>query len=564
MRKIFFLLLSFSAVVFSQNLAKTAREFSDLETALRKTDIQPLPAAPILERPVDADQYVLGPGDVLSVLIMSTTEVRHQIMVDPEGRVLIPNIGSLTVAGQTLSRARENMVEKIRAKYLSKEITVSLQQLRLFRVSVTGAVYKPGLVTVSASHRVSDAIDLAGGLKKKLSVMSQTQQTQIQSPMRSEYNVQTMQVAEEALLRQAEASQRNITVRRADGQEFKADLLRYQLTGNVDANPWLQDGDVIFVPNRQLKNGYITVNGAVKAPNVFEYTPGDRVRDILELTHGLATDADSSFVEIVRFKDGGSQSNTIRVDLKNKINMDHPIRPDDRLYIRALADYHEQSNVEVIGEVKSPGDYAITMNETRLSDIITQAGGFTAKASLKNAYVIRRADEDTRDPEFERLKKMEVMEMTVNEREYFKIKSRERIGGMGVDFVALFERKDRAQDVILRDRDFIVVPAQEQTVKITGQVINPGLYIYKPNMTLAYYLKEAGGYNWNARKQKVRIIKSKTGEWMKPSDDAVIEVGDTIFVPEKPERDFWLLAKDLITVVAQLATIYLVVDNAAK
>jgi polysaccharide biosynthesis/export protein len=564
MRKPFLLLLFSLTAIYAQDLAKSAREFSGLETALRKTDIQPLPTAPILEQPVNPDQYILGPGDVLSVLILSTTEVRHQIMVDPEGRLLIPNVGSLAVAGLTLSRARENMVEKIGAKYLSKEISVSLQQLRLFRVSVTGAVYKPGLVTVSALYRASDAIDLAGGLKKKLAVVSQTQQTQVQSPMRSEYNVQTMQVAEEALLHQGEASQRNIVIRRANGLELKADLLRYQLTGKVDANPWLQDGDVIFVPNRQNNGSYIIVNGAVKAPNVFEYAPGDRISDILELTHGYATDADSSFMEIVRFNDGGSQANTIRVNLTDKSNMEFPIRPDDRLYVRALVDYHEQSNVEVIGEVISPGHYAITMNETRLSHIIAQAGGFTRQASLKNAYVIRRADEDTRDPEFERLKKMEVMEMTENEREYFKIKTRERIGGMGVDFVALFEHKDKAQDVVLRDRDFIVVPAQEQTVKITGQVINPGLYIYKPNMTLSYYLKEAGGYNWNARKNKIRIIKSKTGEWMKPNDNAIIEVGDTIFVPEKPERDFWVLAKDLITVVAQLATIYLVVDNASK
>jgi len=86
---------------------------------------------------------------------------------------------------------------------------------------------------------------------------------------------------------------------------------------------------------------------------------------------------------------------------------------------------------------------------------------------------------------------------------------------MGVDFVALFENKDKEQDVMLRDRDLIVVPAQEQTVKLTGQVVNPGLYIYKPGMTLKHYLDEAGGYNWNVRKSKVRIIKSKTGEWMK-------------------------------------------------
>ncbi len=87
---------------------------------------------------------------------------------------------------------------------------------------------------------------------------------------------------------------------------------------------------------------------------------------------------------------------------------------------------------------------------------------------------------------------MAVVEMTENERDYFKIKSRERIGGMGVDFAALFEKGDQSQDVILRDHDLIDIPAQEMTVKVTGQVLNPGLYPYKPNMTVKHYLSRSG------------------------------------------------------------------------
>jgi len=564
MRSTYLLILFSISSLLGQDLSKAAREFSSLETALRKTDLQPLPSSPILETVVDPDQYILGAGDVLAITITSAAEVRHQIMVDPEGRLMIPNVGSLGVADLSLSQARGRIIEMIRSKYLSKEILVSLQQLRMFRVSVTGAVFKPGLVTVNALNRVSDAVDLAGGLKKKLSVVSQTQQMQLDSPLRSEYSVQTSEVKQEALIRQVEASQRNITVRRTDGTELKADLLRYQLNGELAANPFLQNGDVIFVPTRQIDGRQIDVNGAVKAPAIFEYADGDRVGTVLKMVHGFTSDADSSFVDIVRFSNRSSIATTVRVDLSDPQNYDFPLQPDDRLYVRSHPNFHEQSNVELIGEVRYPGHYAIGLKSTRLSEVIAKAGGFTSEASLKNAYVIRRADEDTRDPEFERLKKMSVAEMTVNEREYFKIKSRERIGGMGVDFVALFERKDQSQDVLLRDRDVIVVPALEQTVKITGQVINPGLYIYEPGMTLSHYLKEAGGYNWNARKSKARIIKSKTGEWMKPNGDTIIEVGDTIFVPEKPERDWWMIAKDLITVGAQMATIYLVIQQAVQ
>jgi len=201
---------------------------------------------------------------------------------------------------------------------------------------------------------------------------------------------------------------------------------------------------------------------------------------------------------------------------------------------------------------------------TKLSEIIARAGGFTSAASLQNSYLLRRTREDVLDLEYERLKKMTVAEMTEQERAYFKIKSRERAGSMGVDFVALFERKDTRQDVILRNRDLIAIPPQEKTVKITGQVINPGLFPYEPGRTIGYYIQRAGGYNWNVRKNKVRVIKGSTGEWMKPNRNTIIEVGDTIFVPEKAERDYWTLARDLITVTAQLATIYLVIERAAS
>ena len=161
MRSTYLLILFSVGSLLGQDLSKAAREFSSLETALRKTDLQPLPSSPILETVVDPDQYILGAGDVLAITITSAAEVRHQIMVDPEGRLMIPNVGSLGVADLSLSQARVRIIEMIRSKYLSKEILVSLQQLRMFRVSVTGAVYKPGLVTVNALNRVSDAVDLA-------------------------------------------------------------------------------------------------------------------------------------------------------------------------------------------------------------------------------------------------------------------------------------------------------------------------------------------------------------------------------------------------------------------
>ena len=193
-----------------------------------------------------------------------------------------------------------------------------------------------------------------------------------------------------------------------------------------------------------------------------------------------------------------------------------------------------------------------------------KAGGFTPDASLHEAYIIRRAREDIQDLELEWLRQVPVEEMTDMEREYFKIKSKEEVGLLSVDFEQLFNSNDKTEDMILFDRDYIYVPKQARTVTVSGQVKRPGLIHFKQDENVTYYVQEAGGFSFNARKSKIRIIKAKTREWLKPSESTKIEVGDTIFVPEKVERNYWEIFRKIMTAAAQLATVILVIQNALK
>lgn len=563
-------LLCALAIATAQELETARPNMESLQSLLKKPEATVLPASPAIEQAVDPERYILGPGDMLQIVISGSTELSYQIRVSPEGSLQIPSVGTIDVRNLSLAAAKTKLTQKIRTKYLSNELNITLVQLRTFRVTVSGAVFKPGIVTVYALNRVSEAIDQCGGFLKPIDVRSESKQVRVETPQREDITVQTSQVRQTAALRTESASVRNIKVRRSDGETLQADILKYQLTGDLDANPFLLDGDVVFVPSQEMNVRQVWINGAVKAPDQFEFADGDRVRDLLALAHGFGTDADSSQIEITRFADNAKdvQRFVLKLDWKNEAQiqdaLDTRLQPDDRLFIRHIPEFHKKQNVEVSGEVLYPGIYALENQNTKLSEIIARAGGFTSAASLQNSYLLRRTREDVLDLEYERLKKMTVAEMTEQERAYFKIKSRERAGSMGVDFVALFERKDTRQDVILRNRDLIAIPPQEKTVKITGQVINPGLFPYEPGRTIGYYIQRAGGYNWNVRKNKVRVIKGSTGEWMKPNRNTIIEVGDTIFVPEKAERDYWTLARDLITVTAQLATIYLVIERAAS
>ena len=561
------LLLGLTQTLLAQDPLQGMMEKNIRERMMERTGSAPaLTSAPALESEIDPAEYYVGPGDQFLIRIEAAANDHFEAAVSPEGELIIPAVGAIPVANLPLSEARQTIQKHLSAKYISRTIGIHLVKPRTFKVSVTGAVQNPGYVEVHATSRAAEAIELAGGLKELLSVQTLTQQVTIKNELREETSLQTIKPKPELKYESFAGSKRNIRITRRSGETVAVDLQKFALTGDRRANPFLRDGDVLFVPTEETSAGRLYIAGALKNPDIFEFAPGDCVGDLIAMAHGFTTDADSSKIELVRFS---GKSSSITKELIH-LPADNPearaeamrfaLQPDDRLFVRFQYKFHQTRNVEIVGEVLYPGFYALENGEVHLSEMIRRAGGFTREASLKNAYIQRRAQEDVLDPEFERLKKITVLEMTESERDYFKIKSRERVGGMGVDFVALFDKDDKSQDVALRDHDLIYVPAQEQTVKVTGQVINPGLYPYKPNMTVRHYLAEAGGYNWNAHKSRVRIIRSRTGEWAKP-DNSIIEVGDTIFIPEKPERDYWKLTRDLIAVAAQVATMFLVIYN---
>ena len=127
---------------------------------------------------------------------------------------------------------------------------------------------------------------------------------------------------------------------------------------------------------------------------------------------------------------------------------------------------------------------------------------------------------------------------------------------VSTNFVELFERGDKEYDITLRDQDLIVVPAKDYTVYVVGHVKNPGLIPYVPGQDASYYIKNAGGYNVDAWKRKMRIQRAGTGE-MVSAKNAIVEMGDIVYVPEKIESEN--LTRDVALTMAQVATFILVI-----
>jgi polysaccharide export outer membrane protein len=137
-------------------------------------------------------------------------------------------------------------------------------------------------------------------------------------------------------------------------------------------------------------------------------------------------------------------------------------------------------------------------------------------------------------------------------------------GRVSTDFVALFEKGQLQYDLMLADGDQVIVPKQTNYVNVIGQVVQPGLVAHDPGGSLAYYLDRVGGYAWRADRGRTFVLKGGTGAAVKKGRVGSLDPGDIIVVPTKRERDVWNTLKESMVVVANLATIYLVIDQATR
>ncbi|MFQ5435831.1 MAG: SLBB domain-containing protein [Anaerolineae bacterium] len=96
---------------------------------------------------------------------------------------------------------------------------------------------------------------------------------------------------------------------------------------------------------------------------------------------------------------------------------------------------------------------------------------------------------------------------------------------------------------------------------VTGRVARPGGVTFSAAANLSYYLAKAGGASWDANLRKTKVIKI-SGEVLDDEDVKAFEPGDIIWVPRKSDKNFWPIFLQTVSVTAQLASIFLIIDTA--
>ena len=512
-----------------------------------------------LDGAVDANTYMLGPMDVLSINLWGDIPTTATTVVTPEGSVLVPTVGEVDVRSLSLRRAKERIEAEVRKRYSKVSASVTLISPRTFSVHVTGVVPAPGSYGVTASDRADRAVYMASVIKPSKSIPRSA--TEEKNDLVS-FNRPMLDALPNLSLR-------NILIFR-NGDTVRVDLMRYYATGDLQYNPRLLDGDVLFVPPEALDANKVSVYGGVRLPGSFEYNPSDSLRLLLRMAQGFTENAITDTIEIARFPDNGGMLETVLIDGEGIRNgtFDVALQRNDRVFIRERANLRAEYTVSVKGEVRFNGSYPITREATKLSEIINRAGGFTADASVAEGLIFRqnqmeKLDPVSKIPDYTRLVEMRLSGMDREERDYFTYESAIDRNFVSVDFRKLFLEHDASADVTLRDGDQIVIPATSHSVYVFGQVVRPGHITFVPGMDDAYYIAKAGGVAESADRGGRKIVKAGSKAWVDPGDTK-IEAGDAIFIPRNPERDFafyFTAIRDFLTVAVSAVTIYLLVKQ---
>lgn len=382
------------------------------------------------------DDYLMGPGDEITVDVWGDVEFRHERVVDRDGSIILPRAGRISVANRTLTDVTRAIRQTLSRSYSgidpdgsggSTFVEVSLGRLRAIRVFVVGEVAQPGAYALTSVSTVFTALHAAGGPN-------------------------------------AQGSLREVRLMRGTTEVGVVDLYEYLLRGVREGDRILREGDTVFVPPRRVT---VRIEGAVRRPMRYEMRDGEGVVDLVRFAGGFESAAVTERVHVSRilpaYERTDGRPDRVQRDLELADGANPPVLDGDRVLVARVSDRLENF-VEVQGNVKTPGRYEYRPGET-VHSLVRRAGGLWDDTLLERA-TLDRIEADGR------------------------YRSRDVRLGAVLDGVV--------EDPSLQPRDVLRIysiwDVQDRfEVNISGEVRMPGSFPWREGLTLRDVVLKAGG-----------------------------------------------------------------------
>jgi protein involved in polysaccharide export with SLBB domain len=504
-----------------------------------------------LDVPMGPD-YVLGSGDTLTINLWGGITQSITRVIDRDGRILLPDAGSLDIAGLPLQQAESLIDGRLKQQYRNAQVAVTVSHLRSVRVYVVGDVQRPGGYDISSLATPLSALYAAGGPTsigslrvvrhyrgEKLiedvdlydfllhgvrngSTRFESGDTLLVPPAGAQVAISgaikrpaiyELRAGESTLASligdagdlTAAASLGHITVERIDANHQRetvtlkvANAGGSQTEHDAIAAFQVKDGDRIRIaPILPYSQRTIYLEGHVVRPGRFPYTDGMRLGDVLRSYRDMLPEP-AAHGEIVRLVPPDLHAETIDFDVPEVLigNANFDLEPLDT--IRIFGRYEvDAPKVAIQGEVLRPGTYPLSKGMTA-AQLVRMAGGFKRDALMESADLTS-----------------------------YGVMDGNRISGKlaTVHIGAAVAGRDPSTDVSLKPGDILTIHQITgwndigESVTIVGQVRFPGTYGFQEGERLSSVLRRAGGFRDTAYpagavlvREQVRALEQKSRE----------------------------------------------------
>lgn len=291
--------------------------------------------------------YILGPGDELMMSLYGVQEFNDASTVSEEGKINVPHVGLIQVAGLTIEAATQKIRTATGRIYTSlrsgqSKLNVSLSKIRTIKITIIGA-RQPGNYSVSSLSTVFNALYLAGGPAKN-------------------------------------GSYRNIELIRNNKLLTYVDIYKFMVNGDQSDNIGLKDNDVIRIP---VYKNRVSLEGEIKRPGIFELKPGETFTNLLEYASGFSDLAYTASVHIIQ-KTGKEYK--VKDITPAEFTAYLPQAGDAITVSKILSRF--ENRVQVQGAVFRPNSYSF-YEGMKVKDLIERADGVLEDAYLKRAIITR-------------------------------------------------------------------------------------------------------------------------------------------------------------------------------
>lgn len=379
----------------------------------------------------------------------------------------------------------------------------------------------------------------------------------------------------------------------------------------------MQREDELYVNSIVEIRDSLTIDllGEVRTQGRFNYIDSMTVKDLILMAGGFkyAANKQIEVARMVQFADKVNTDQTATI-ITTEINGDlsfNPgqenivLQPMDVVTITKKAGFTNPEVVTITGQVQNVGKYTLGKRVERVSDVLKRAGGLIGDAYGEGAFIKRsryqidtlRSDESKTSLEQAYLRKQKAQQQA-EQQDIAKTLS-ETGGGAGavavqnktsktikdsleilykelesdyyqiaIDINAIVKNPGSELDLVLRDKDEIVIPKMDNRVKISGGVLRPTNIVYREGLTIGDCISAAGGISEYAKRGRAYVVyangkSNRTKHFGLFRINPIIQPGCEVILPEtnekkdKPFNTVTSMVATIAQVIAALATVKL-------